>query len=132
MRLQSSKVRDFSLFLCNYSSGAFLLQARKKSTKINFLCPETARWGGGLPREGVVAEKFVLSLEGLSSLGFEERNYVFPIGELFWYKISAFSHRNPCLQALCKLFSSECLTIDLSSHDKGCCKSSLGSVLDPT
>ena len=49
-------------------------QARKKSTKMNFLGPETARWGGGLPREGVVAEKFVPSLESLSSLGFEERN----------------------------------------------------------
>ena len=49
-------------------------QARKKSTKINFLGPETARWGGGLPREGVVAEKFVPSLKSLSSLGFEERN----------------------------------------------------------
>ena len=49
-------------------------QARKKSTKINFLGPETVWWGGGLPREGVVAEKFVLSLESLSSLGFEERN----------------------------------------------------------
>ena len=49
-------------------------QARNKSTKINFLGPETARWGGGLPREGVVAEKFVPSLESLSSLGFEERN----------------------------------------------------------
>ena len=30
-----------------------------KSTKINFLGPETAGWGGGLPREGVVVEKFV-------------------------------------------------------------------------
>ena len=30
--------------------------------------PETARWGGGLPHEGVVAEKFVPSLESLSSL----------------------------------------------------------------
>ena len=49
-------------------------QARKKSTKINFSGPETARWGGGLPRDGVVAEKFVPSLESLSSLGFEERN----------------------------------------------------------
>ena len=29
---------------------------------------------GVLPREGAVAEKFVLSLESLSSLGFEERN----------------------------------------------------------
>ena len=48
--------------------------ARKKSTKINFLGPETAQWGGGLPREGVVAKKFVPSLESLSSLGFEERN----------------------------------------------------------
>ena len=46
-----------------------------KSTKINFLGPETARWGGGLPREGVAAENFVPSLESLSSLGFEERNF---------------------------------------------------------
>ena len=38
-------------------------QARKKSTRINFLGPETARWGGGLPREGVGVKKFVLSLE---------------------------------------------------------------------
>ena len=47
---------------------------KKKSTKINFLGQETARWGGGLPREGVVAEKFVPALESLSSLGFEQRN----------------------------------------------------------
>ena len=40
----------------------------------NFLDLETARWGGGLPREGVVAKKFVSSLKSLSSLGFEERN----------------------------------------------------------
>ena len=50
------------------------VQARKKSKKIKFLGPETARWGGGLPREGVVAENFVPALETLSSLGFEERN----------------------------------------------------------
>ena len=49
-------------------------QAGEKSTKINFLGLETTRWGGGLPREGVVAEEFVLSLESLSSLGFEEKN----------------------------------------------------------
>ena len=49
-------------------------QARKKSTKIKFLGPETAQWGGGLPHEGVVAENFVPALETLSSLGFEERN----------------------------------------------------------
>ena len=35
---------------------------------------ETARRGWGLPREGVVAEKFVPSLESLSSLGLEQRN----------------------------------------------------------
>ena len=28
-------------------------------------------WGGGLPRKGVVAEKFVPSLESLSSLGWD-------------------------------------------------------------
>ena len=54
--------------------GTGLGRAREKSTKINFLGAETAWWGGGLPRERVVAEKFVLSLESLSSLGFEERN----------------------------------------------------------
>ena len=34
-------------------------QARTQigGTKINFLGLETARWGGGLPREGVVVEK---------------------------------------------------------------------------
>ena len=53
-------------------------QARKQSTKINFLGPETAQWGGGLPREGVVAENFVPALESLSSLGFEERNLGYP------------------------------------------------------
>ena len=47
---------------------------QEKRTKINFLGPETARWGGGLPHEGVVTEKFVPSLESLSSLGFEEIN----------------------------------------------------------
>ena len=41
---------------------------------MNFLGPVTARWGGGLPCEGVVAEKFVPSLESLFSLGFEGRN----------------------------------------------------------
>ena len=51
-----------------------IVSGKKKSTKIKFLGPETARWGGGLPREGVVAENFVPALETLSSLGFEERN----------------------------------------------------------
>ena len=62
---------QFALFLLLVSS-----QARKRSTKINYLGPETPRWGGGLPCKGVVAEKFVLvpSFESLSSLGLEERN----------------------------------------------------------
>ena len=57
----------------DYASGLFLRQ-EKKSTKINFLGPETARWSGGLPREGVVAENFAPSREILCSLGFKERN----------------------------------------------------------
>ena len=46
----------------------------KRAQRLTFLGPETARWGGGFPREGVVAKKFVLPLESLSSLGFEERD----------------------------------------------------------
>ena len=59
---------------CNRATPPPYFQAGKKSTKIKFLGPETARWGGGLPREGVVAENFVPALETSSSLGFEERN----------------------------------------------------------
>ena len=51
------------------------LQSGKKRTAQRFTCggPETARWVGGLPREGVVAEKFAPSLDSSSSLGFEGR-----------------------------------------------------------
>ena len=49
-------------------------QARKKSTKINSLGPETAGWGGGLPREGVVVEKFVPSWA--SSKGLCKKKFV--------------------------------------------------------
>ena len=59
---------------CDSTRPSGLNSGRKKSTKINFLGPETARWGGGLPSEGVVAKKFVLSLESLSSLDFGERS----------------------------------------------------------
>ena len=52
---------------------------KKKSTKINFLGLETARWGGGLPREGVVAENLVPSLESLSSLGFEAKGGIWDV-----------------------------------------------------
>ena len=58
--------RSLRICYCSWPPKIILQnQARKKSTKINFLGPETARWGGGLPREGVVAEKFVPSLESL-------------------------------------------------------------------
>ena len=53
---------------------SYQIRPEKKSTKINFWGLETARWGGGHARRGVVAEKFAPSLESLSSLGFEERN----------------------------------------------------------
>ena len=52
-------------FVHSRSRILIVIQASIKSTKINFLGPETARWGGGLPREGVVAETFVPSLESL-------------------------------------------------------------------
>ena len=54
--------------------GRLFLARDIDMARINFLGPETTRWGGGLPREGVVAEKFVPSLESLSSLGFEAVN----------------------------------------------------------
>ena len=49
------------------SKGSEMNQARKRSTKINFLGPETAGWGWGLPREGMGVQKFVPSLESLFS-----------------------------------------------------------------
>ena len=42
--------------------------------RLTFFGPEAAGWGGGLPPEGVGVEKFVPSLESLSSLGFEKSN----------------------------------------------------------
>ena len=65
---------SFSLAVTAFGAFEFSPNTgKKKTTKINFLGPETAGWGGGLPREGVVVEKFVPSLERLSSLGFEGR-----------------------------------------------------------
>ena len=40
-----------------------LVSGKRKSTKINFLSPETTLWGGGLPRERVGVEKLAPSLE---------------------------------------------------------------------
>ena len=56
------------------TSGNPKYHRQEKEEHKDLLGPETARWGGGLPREGVVAEKFAPSLESLSSLGFEEFN----------------------------------------------------------
>ena len=61
-----------TVFLCG--KWPVSLRKEKKTQKLIFWGPETARWGGGLPRKGVGAEKFVPSLECFSSLGFEERN----------------------------------------------------------
>ena len=44
------------------ASRCDVFHARKRSTKIKLLGPETAWWGGGLSREGVDVEKFVPSL----------------------------------------------------------------------
>ena len=50
-------------------------QARKKSTKINFLGPETAWWGGAVfHAKGWWPKSLRPPLESLPSLGFEERN----------------------------------------------------------
>ena len=51
-----------------------LISGKEKSTTVNFVAPETAWCCGDLPRKGVVVQKFVLSLESLSSLGLEGRN----------------------------------------------------------
>ena len=55
-------------------TDANLSGQKKRAQRLTFWVRRPPRWGGGLPREGVVAEKFVPSLESLSSLGFEERN----------------------------------------------------------
>ena len=59
---------------CASDSLVHSSSCKKREHEDELLGPETARWGGGLPREGVVAEKFVPALESLSSLGFEESN----------------------------------------------------------
>ena len=57
--------------VCNPNPPHPFFRQEKGSTKIDFLGPETAAWGGDLPREGVGVGKLVPSLEGLLSLGFE-------------------------------------------------------------
>ena len=44
-------------------SGASLLSDKKKEPKPKLFGPDIFRWGGGLPCEGVGAEKFGMSLE---------------------------------------------------------------------
>ena len=60
---ETARRETFSPF---FSFSLLLLcQVRKNSTKINFLGLEIAGWGWGLPREEVVAKKFVPSLKSL-------------------------------------------------------------------
>ena len=51
-----------------------LIRKEKRAQRLTFWIRRPRGGVGGLPREGVVAEKFVPSLESLSSLGLEERN----------------------------------------------------------
>ena len=67
-------------------------------TKINFLDPETAGWGGGLPRERVVVEKFVPILESLFCLGFEGGNFAGMSRTLGWVQ-------KVCAKKVCAHFS---------------------------
>ena len=71
---QDFKLREIVSEIRVCPVGAQISGKENKSTKINFLGPKTAQWGGGLPHEGVVAKTSVPSLESLPSLGFEERN----------------------------------------------------------
>ena len=50
----------------------------KRAQRLSFWVRRPPGGVGAPPREGVVAEKFVLSLESLSSLVFEERNLGYP------------------------------------------------------
>ena len=50
-----------------------VFQARGKSTKINLLGPETAGWGGGLPREGGGGRKVRARPRKFVFLGFQGR-----------------------------------------------------------
>ena len=95
-------------------------QARKKSTKINILGPETARWGGGLPREGVVAEKFVPSLESLSSLDFEEENLGCP-RNFAWMSQTPGGVQKVCGNKVCAHLSFPRNMPWNFDHDKGQC-----------
>ena len=45
-------------------------RGENQATKVNFLGPETTRWGGGLPREGVVSKKVRAHPRKLVFLGF--------------------------------------------------------------
>ena len=51
-----------------------LVRQEKRAQRLTFWVRRPPGGVGGLPREGLVAEKFVPALESLSSLGFEERN----------------------------------------------------------
>ena len=52
----------------------YIFRQEKRAQRLTFWVRRPPGGAGSLPREGVVAEKVVPSLESLSSLGFEERN----------------------------------------------------------
>ena len=98
----------FELYTRNAESQVYVevfgvipfFRQEQKSTKINFRVRRPPGGVGGLPREGVVAEKFLPSLESLPSLGFEERNLGCP-GNFAWMS------RTPwCVQKVCTKKSS--------------------------
>ena len=76
---QSNKQNTHKLFesssckLGAYMNSRLTSSTNKRAQRLTSLGPETAWWGGCLPRERVVAEKLVPSLESLFSLGFEGR-----------------------------------------------------------
>ena len=68
---------------------------------------------GGLPREGVVAKKFMPSLESLSSLGFEARNLGRP-GNFAGMSLTPGGVQKVCGKKVCARFSfpsKDCLMV---------------------
>ena len=63
-------------------SNVHFVQARKKEHKPNLLSPDIFRWGRGLPRGGVGAKKFGMSLETREI-------------KLFWWDIPGFRRDIP-------------------------------------
>ena len=73
------------------------ISGKKKEPKSKLLGPDVLRWGGGLPREGVGAEKFGMSLETRET-------------KLFWRDVPGFCRDIPEVpekfetKSLCSMF----------------------------